>query len=372
MNYIEDTRSKPRPVVRRSVLIVDDSRSLRSWLRGVLSSDPRLEVVAEAADAVEARDYLRHNKVDVVTLDIEMPGMSGLEFLSRLMKARPMPVVMMSSLTVAGSQAAIQALSRGAVDCMVKPQNGSAEPVVRDICDRVYQAACTRHENLRATARSGSSAPPTMPQRDRQPCKEGDIILIGASTGGVTALEAVLPALDPEGPPIVVVQHMPGNFLISFAERLGRHLNHNVMLAHEGLTLSRGDLVMAPGEGLHTTLRRRGGIWECHLVPNEPRHVHCPAVDVLFASAESEAKHVSAAILTGLGRDGADGLLKLAQNGAKTFGQDEASCVVYGMPRAAKAIGAVQTELPLDRIGAALNRSRPARGKPGSGRVKVT
>lgn len=370
MNGTFENSSPPGTPARKSVLIVDDSRALRAWLRNVLSSDPRLAVVAEAGDAIEAREYLRHNPVDVLTLDIEMPGMSGLDFLARLMKARPMPVVMMSSLTSAGSDAAIQALSRGAVDCMVKPTDGFAASLVRDICDRVYQAACTRKENLRGSAAAGAVPPTTAAiAGDRRPCMAGDLILIGASTGGVAALETVLPALDRTGPPIVVVQHMPGNFLVSFAERLGRYLSRNVILARDGLTLSRGDVVLAPGEGKHTTLSRQGGVWECRLVPNKPRHLHCPAVDVLFASAESEARHVSAAILTGLGKDGAEGLLKLARNGAATFGQDEATCVVYGMPRAARAIGAVQQELPLDRIGAALNASRAGRESSNDRRI---
>ncbi|MDW4497962.1 chemotaxis-specific protein-glutamate methyltransferase CheB [Sulfitobacter sp. D35] len=368
MAHSRETNASPRLPHRKTVLIVDDSRTARAWLRGVLSGDDRLEVVAEAGDAIEARDFLRQTSVDVLTLDIEMPGMSGLDFLSRLMGARPMPVVMMSSLTAAGSEAAIQALSRGAVDCMVKPTSGCPEVVVRDIRDRVHQAACTRPENLRVSSQPARSGPVTAP-RDRapHPCLRGDIVLIGASTGGVAALETVLPALDCDGPPVVVVQHMPHNFLVSFCDRLDRCLNRPVMLAAEGLTLARGDIVLAPGGDRHTTLVRQGGAWHCRLVPNLPRHLHCPAVDVLFASAESEARHVSAALLTGLGKDGADGLLRLSRNGATTFGQDAATCVVYGMPRAAAKLGAVQHELPLDRIGAALNASRQPRER-GAGR----
>lgn len=349
---------KPLP---KRVLIVDDSRSLRAWLRMVLSSDSRLQVVGEAGDAVEARDFLKANHVDVLTLDIEMPGMSGLDFLTRLMRARPMPVMMMSGLTSAGSDAAVQALSRGAVDCMVKPTEGYGAELSRDICERIYQVACTRpatpHLATAPRQPSGGSATFSGPNR------RGAIILLGASTGGVAALETVLPMLDPGGSPVVIVQHMPGNFLISFTDRLNRCLHQTVMLAREGVPLSRGDVVLAPSEGQHTRVRRSGGEWYCEFVPNDPPHLHCPAVDVLFKSAVPEARNVTAALLTGLGKDGAEGLKELSDHGALTFGQDEDTCVVYGMPRAARALGAVQKELPLDRIGPALRDGLRRSGK---------
>lgn len=341
----------------KRVLIVDDSMVMRKWLRSVLSADERLTVAGEAADAVEARDFIKAHGADVLTLDIEMPGMSGLEFLTRLMRARPMPVVMMSSLTSEGSDAAISALSRGAVDCMVKPSTGYAPEIAQDICDRVYQAACTRLSTV--TSRMGAPAmavtsPVKQAKGSKLPCRAGSIILIGASTGGVAALETVLPALDPNGPPVVIVQHMPGNFLISFTERLNRQMSQDVKLAEEGLQLCRGDIVLAPGAGCHTEIKRRNSVWRCNFVPNEPKALHCPAVDILFKSAVHSAKHVTAALLTGLGRDGADGIQELANAGATTFGQDEDTCVVYGMPRAAKALGAIQTELPLEQIGHAI------------------
>jgi two-component system chemotaxis response regulator CheB len=202
-------------------------------------------------------------------------------------------------------------------------------------------------------------APPVAP-RDLSRARDGrkTLFLIGASTGGVAALEAVLPALDPEGAPVVIVQHMPGNFLESFTERLQRQLPQNVKLAEEGVPLQRGDVVLAPGIGRHTEVYRRPDAWYCRFVEDVDHSLHVPSVDKLFHSAVSDAKHVTAAILTGLGRDGAEGMLKLSQAGAITIGQDEASSIVYGMPRAARLLGAVQRELPLERIGAAIRESR--------------
>ena len=334
----------------KSVLIVDDSRSMRAWLRVVLEGDARLCVIGEASSAVEARDLVKSQNVDVMTLDVTMPGMDGIEFLRRLMRARPMPVVMMSSLTSSGSDAAIQALSIGAIDCMVKPTQAFGAELTNDICDRVYQAACTRPQH-RAKAKVGREITGGGHQR-------GALIVIGASTGGVSAIETVLPDLDPAGPPVAIVQHMPHNFLESFAARLNRTLDQNVMLAREGLALSSGDIVLAPSIDMHTALRMRGDVWMCHHVPNTVNALHCPAVDVLFSSAVMGGAKVSAAILTGIGRDGAAGLGELAGAGAHTIGQDAGSCVVYGMPRAAFEGGAVKEQLSIEKIGTALRKSR--------------
>lgn len=343
----------------KKVLIVDDSRAIRDWLRAVLVRDPRLEIVGEASNAVEARDFLRSHPADVVTLDIEMPGMSGLEFLTRLMRARPMPVVMLSSLTSKGSEAAIQALSRGAIDCILKPSEGPNSLLCRDICDRVFNAASSKP--LRQAHGLKSTLPPPDRVSARRPahgsaCRRGALILIGASTGGVSAIETVLPQLDPHGPPVVIVQHMPGHFLQSFSDRLNRYLPQTVGLAAEGKLLRRGDVVLAPGIGKHTTVVRREDGWSCRFVTDDVDALHCPSVDKLFLSAVSEAKHITAIILTGLGRDGAEGMLRLSQAGAVTFGQDEDTCVVYGMPRAAYSVGAVQQQLPVEKIGHAVRQ----------------
>ncbi len=357
----EHPTNTPLVGTTKKVLIVDDSQFMRRWLRTVLTADPRLEIVGEASDAVEARDFLKTYKADVLTLDIEMPGMSGLEFLTRLMRARPMPVVMFSSLTSAGSDAAIQALSRGAIDCIHKPTGGVDERVTKNICERVYHAACTRAIGLANGDVAVRSVPnPTTKAEDGAgaPCRDGSLFLIGASTGGVTALETVLAWLHPEGSPVVIVQHMPGNFLKSFSERLQRQLPQNVGLAQEGVALNPGDIVLAPGIDRHTEIVRRSGEWHCRFVEDKDDSLHCPSVDTLFMSAVPMAKKVTAAILTGLGRDGAEGLLELSKAGATTFGQNEETSVVYGMPKAAKALGAVQKELPIEKIGNAIRNSR--------------
>lgn len=354
------SNSLSQPALTKKVLIVDDSRSVRGWLRSVLSSDLRLEIAGEASSAVEARDFLRANHADVLTLDIEMPGMNGLEFLTRLMRARPMPVVMLSSLTSKGSDAAVQALSTGAVDCILKPTAGYDQRLSRDICDRVYHAACTRTFPLKTTLPTAQHQAPASPATEvssRGIKRHRSLFVIGASTGGVSALEAVLPQLDPSGPPVVIVQHMPGNFLQSFAERLERQLPQNVTLAQEGVPLRNGDVVLAPGTHRHTQVVRRHNEWYCVFAEDVDNSLHCPSVDHLFFSAVPEARKVSAAVLTGLGKDGAQGMLKLMEGGAVTFGQDEQTSVVYGMPRAAHSLGAVQHQLPIDRLGTQMRES---------------
>lgn len=361
-SYLETVTSNPVSgrSPRKTVLIVDDSRAIRGWLRSVLASDPRLEIIGEACNAVEARDFLRAQPVDVLTLDIEMPGMSGLEFLARLMRARPMPVVMLSSLTSAGSDAAVQALSQGAIDCILKPTNGFDQNLSRDICDRVYEAACTKPVHMLKAPSTIASPAQRSAQHSPgygQPCRRGSLILIGASTGGVSALETVLHGLDPVGPPVVIVQHMPDNFLESFANRLQRYLPQNVRLAEQGRPLCRGDVVLAPARGKHTRVNRKARGWFCEFSDVDTEALHCPSIDELFLSAVSEAQHITAAILTGLGKDGAQGLLALAKNGARTIGQDEETCVVYGMPRAAYKIGAVQQQLAIGKIGPSIRET---------------
>jgi two-component system chemotaxis response regulator CheB len=333
----------------KRVIIVDDSTVMRGWLRAVLEADPKLVVVGEANDAYEARQVIKETKPDVVTLDIEMPGMSGLEFLSRLMRLHPVPVVMFAAATEFGSNATISALMNGAVDCIVKPSNGADPKVQRLIMRRVFSAACSRLQKapgIREAATTSATLQDTGPT---------PLILIGASTGGVAALETVLTNLRADGPPVVIVQHMPATFLISFSRLLDRKLQQDVSLAVDGAPLRRGQIVLAPEQGCHTEIGRRNGTWVTHLRPNHERAAHCPSVDTLFSSATPFGHDVFGVILTGLGRDGAEGLQQLHRSGARTFGQDEQSSVVFGMPKAAWELGAVDQLLPLDHIGKALD-----------------
>lgn len=336
---------------QKKVVIVDDSRTIRAWLRVVLEQDPRLVVVGEADSAAEARAVIKQTEPDVITLDIEMPGMNGLDFLEKLMALRPMPVVMISGATQSNSEATITALSLGAVDCILKPTTPTDQAAHRDITRRVFAAACSTAKPMRRP-RPGVQGPARQVRTGRLP-----VILIGASTGGVAALEQVLADLDVNGPPVVIVQHMPGAFLVSFAQMLNQHLPQDVAIARENELLSYGQIRLAPGLGRHTEVRRVDGRWQCRFTHDNQGALHCPSVDVLFASAVAFGEDVISVILTGLGRDGAHAMLDLNNAGAITLGQDAHSSVVYGMPRAAWDLGAVQEQLPLDQIGSATNRA---------------
>ncbi|MGJ5619132.1 chemotaxis-specific protein-glutamate methyltransferase CheB [Sulfitobacter sp. MF3-043] len=341
----------------KRVVIVDDSRAMRAWLRAVLDRDPRLNVVGEAENANQARQIIKETKPDVITLDIHMPGMSGLEFLSRLMRLHPLPVVMVSAATKFGSEATITALMNGAVDCILKPTGGTDAKTSRDMARRVFSAACS---SVRPSGKVQSFAVPTLQPPDGGP---QPIILIGASTGGVSALEVVLRDLSPDGPPVVIVQHMPATFLISFSKLLNRKLDQDVGLATDGGCLGAGQIVLAPEQGYHTEINRRNGKWVTYLRPNNERAAHCPSVDALLSSATPFGHDVIGVILTGLGRDGAEGLLQLHRSGAQTIGQNEATSVVFGMPRAAWEFGAVDHQLPLEHIGQAINAAVEKHGR---------
>ena len=336
---------------KKKVVIVDDSRTLRGWLRVVLEQDARLEVVGEADCANSAREVIKQTNPDVITLDIEMPGMSGLDFLEKLMALRPLPVVMISGATKSNSEATITALSLGAVDCILKPATNTDTATWRSISRRVFSASCATVQTMRRPPASAVRA------MSRSSSTRLPMILIGSSTGGVGALERVLADLHVDGPPVVVVQHMPGAFLVSFTQLLNRTLEQDVAIARDGETLARGQIRLAPALGSHTEVSRTGGKWCCHFAKEDGDALHCPSVDVLFRSAETFGKDIIGVILTGLGRDGAAAMKVLHDAGARTVGQDAATSVVYGMPRAAWELGAVDQQLPLDRIGDAVNRA---------------
>lgn len=335
------------------VLLVDDSPAILRFLRLGLSRHPQLEIVDTAPDAYAARDKIKALHPDVITLDVEMPRMNGLDFLERIMRLRPMPVVMLSSITPEGSAAAVRALSLGAVDVLAKPETGLTNDLLEDLAERVVMAAQSRKaiKNSGRGVRPQSTSPANHAQLSRW---NGKICLIGASTGGVAAIEKVLTSLPANSPPILISQHMPESFLISFAERLNQKLPQTIGLADTGRPLEPGHVYLAPGGNLHTGIEKRGNRFYCRNFEGPACNGHHPSVDQMFKTAVDHADRVIGVILTGLGKDGAEGLKSLKQEGAVTIGQDERSCVVYGMPRAAADLGAVDQELPLTKIAEAI------------------
>jgi two-component system chemotaxis response regulator CheB len=322
------------------VLIVDDSATMRSLIRATLDRDPQIAVVGEAADPIEARQAIKTLNPDVITLDVEMPNMNGLDFLERIMRLRPMPVIMVSTLTSRGAEATLNALELGAVDCIAKPVTGGAK-AFDELAEKVKIAAGAR---IRPQSTANAAPRPT----NFSP--NGRVIAIGSSTGGVEALITLLSGFPANCPATVITQHMPATFTRSFAERLNRMALPTVTEAVDGDLLSPGHVYLAPGGVSHLEITGSSAL-RCRLTHADPVNGHRPSVDVLFASVAKAAKGASVGvILTGMGRDGANGLLAMREAGAATFGQNEATCVVYGMPRAAMEIGAVQHQLPLERI----------------------
>jgi len=326
-----------RPV---KVLIVDDSATIRQLIRLRLREDPRLDVVGEACDAYEAREKIKALNPDVITLDVEMPRMNGLEFLEKLMRLRPMPVVMVSSETHRGSTAALEALSLGAVECIGKSAGPTTADSFASLPDILVAAAGARL--MRPGARP-AIAPATGFRWN------GRYVFIGSSTGGVDALETVLAGYPKDCPPTLITQHMPAGFLASFAARLSPRVAPEVQLATEGAMLKQGHVYIAPGGDYHLAVRGDRAP-ACHLVASEKRNGHRPSVEVMFDSALPIAKQSVCVMLTGMGRDGADGMLRMREAGASCIAQDEASSVVFGMPRAALEIGAASVAVPITRI----------------------
>jgi two-component system chemotaxis response regulator CheB len=332
---------------RIRTLIVDDSASIRAALARILSADPEIEVVGQAPEPLTARQMIKDLEPDVITLDVEMPGMDGLSFLERIMRLRPMPVVMCSTLTARGAAVTIEALRLGAVDCIAKP-SGNAEDLLRDAALLRATVKAAARSSVRATP-APRTAPVAMPAGSR----EDAVVAIGSSTGGVEALFSLLGALPADCPPILVVQHMPAAFTGSFAARLDRECQLHVKEATDGSPIERGTVYIAPGSDTHMSLLG-GPKGALRLTRGDPVGGHRPSVDVLFHSVAKRGSAAVGAILTGMGTDGAEGLLAMRQAGARTFGQSQESCVVYGMPRAAKTIGAVERELSLSALPGAI------------------
>ena len=347
------------------VLVVDDSATMRGLISAVLNSDPEVDVIGQASDALQARAAIKELNPDVVTLDIEMPNMNGLEFLEKIMKLRPMPVIMVSSLTHRGAEATIAALEIGAFDCVGKPAPGDTRPF-HELIEKVKAAAKSggRYEHMRTP--QAQSAPPANVNMAAADFRVGrKIVAIGSSTGGVEALIEVLKKFPVNCPPTVITQHMPQTFTKSFAERLNRLCAPQVQEATDGARLEIGRIYLAPGGERHMAVVNPHAP-VVRLIDKPPVNGHRPSVDVLFDSvAELAGRNAVGVILTGMGRDGAAGLLKMRHAGARTVGQNEKTCVVYGMPRVAFELGGVETQLPLNGIGEEILKLTAAR-KEGS------
>jgi two-component system chemotaxis response regulator CheB len=334
------------------VLIIDDSSLMRQLLTQILGSDPELEVIGTAGDPFVAREKIKSLHPDVLTLDIEMPRMDGLTFLEKLMRGHPMPVVMISSLTDRGAETTLRALSLGAVDYIAKPKldvsNGTIEQA-GDIIAKVKAAAKVRVRGLDAS----DTTPASLPAGYHFTATH-KVVAIGASTGGTEALKDVLSALPPDFPGLVMVQHMPEAFTRPFSERLNSVCRIHVQEAKDGDRILPGHALLAPG-GHQMQVVRRGTEYAVKVYRGERVNRHLPSVDVLFSScARQLGKNAIGVLLTGMGADGAKGMLEMKVAEAHTIAQDEATCVVFGMPREAIQLGAVDQVLPLGRIPTAL------------------
>jgi len=330
------------------VLIVDDSALMRQMLAAILTSDPMIEVVGTAPDPLVARDKIKTLAPDVMTLDVEMPGMDGLAFLEKVMALRPMPVVMVSSLTANGAAVTLRAMELGAVDVFCKPDDSAAGGLGRHAAELIEKVKAAGSARVRP--RAPVIAPLPRLSTAQVYASSDRLVAIGASTGGVEALRAIICALPPDAPPIVIAQHIPPRFSASFAERLDGLAAVRVKEATDGERILAGHVLIAPGDR-HLRVRRSGAALIVRTEDGPLVSGHKPSVDALFHSvAETCGAKAVGVILTGMGRDGADGLLAMRRAGADTVGEDESSCVVYGMPKAAREGGGVMRELPLGRI----------------------
>jgi two-component system chemotaxis response regulator CheB len=341
-------------MARIRVLTVDDSALMRQVLATLLSKDPDIEVIGSAPDPFIAREKIKALNPDVITLDVEMPKMDGLTFLEKLMRGHPMPVVMVSSLTEVGCQTTLRAMELGAVDFITKPKidlREGMEEVAQDLIAKVKAAAQAKVRGK--GVRGNGIAAPLMPEAAM--IKTTDtIIAIGASTGGTEAVKDVLKALPPNTPPILITQHMPEHFTKTWANRMNSLCRISVKEAEDGDSVLPGHALVAPGS-YHMTLIRSGARYSVRINQDPPVNRHRPSVDVTFASvAQYAGTNAIGVILTGMGGDGAKEMLTMKQAGAFTIAQDEASCVVFGMPKEAIRLGGVDKILPLSEIPAAI------------------
>ncbi len=341
---------------RTKLLIVDDSLLIRTFLRDLFLAQADFELIGTAADPYQARDLMRQTWPDVITLDIEMPKMNGIDFLRKVMSAHPTPVVMLSTLTRRGADITMQALEIGAFDCIPKPEmatRGLLSALGEEIVTKVRQAAQSsvrRQGVIKAAAvvsQGGIADPARLSAR---------AVVIGSSTGGVQALSSILSRLPAQVPGIALVQHMPPSFLESLAEQLQKKSSLQVKVAGDGEPLRPGRVLIAPGDR-HLEIMRHRDLFMTRLVQGPAVGYHLPAVNALFSSAARiGGSDILGVILTGMGEDGAAGMLEMHRRGCLTIGQDRESCVVYGMPRRAMEMGGVGEQLPLSEIPARIVR----------------
>jgi two-component system chemotaxis response regulator CheB len=345
-------------MAKTRVVVVDDSALVRSLLTEIINRQTDMTCVGAAADPLVAREMIRELNPDVITLDVEMPRMDGLEFLSRLMRLRPMPVVMVSTLTEQGAEVTLRALELGAVDFVAKPRIGVSSglnELAGDIVDKIRVAACARVGRqggapaTPAPPASSAGAPAPLPRISTE-----KVICIGASTGGTEAIREVLVPMPADAPAIVITQHMPPGFTTSFAARLNTLCRIRVAEARHGERILPGHAYIAPG-GHHLRIDRSGSNYVAVVEDTEPVNRHKPSVEVLFRSAARViGPNAIGVMLTGMGADGAQAMREMKDAGSHNFVQDEASCVVFGMPRMAIQAGAAHEILPLTQIAPAL------------------
>lgn len=337
------------PAQKIKVLIIDDSALIRSILKEVINSYPDMEAIGAASNPLQAREMIRTLNPDVLTLDVEMPEMDGLTFLEKLMRLRPMPVLMISTLTEKGSDAALRSLELGAIDFLPKPKLGVNEGLreySEEIADKIRAAYLSKGRLTRQVAASSTSNE-TLPVLGNRITSTEKIIILGASTGGTEAIKEFLIRLPADAPGILIAQHMPEAFTKSFAARLDSLCKINVVEAQGNERVLPGHAFIAPGHS-HLLLKRSGANYMTELSQAPPVNHHRPSVEVLFRSAAVQAgKNVIGVMLTGMGKDGANAMLEMRQAGAYNFAQNEETCVVFGMPREAIAVGAVDEIVPI-------------------------
>ncbi len=334
------------------VLVVDDMAMVREILAQGLGMDPMIEVVATAADPFIARDKIIEHRPDVMTLDVEMPRMDGVDFLRRLMPQFPIPVVMVSSLTERGKQVTLDALEAGAVDFVAKPKTDVARglnAMLVELRTKIKIASTANVAHWKAK-RTDAASPPRPPRTGALAESTDKIIAIGASTGGTEAIREVITRFPVNTPGVVIVQHMPAGFTRLFSQRLNTLCAMEVKEAEHDDRVMPGRILVAPG-GFHMAIIRSGGMYRAQVQPGETVNGHCPSVEVLMRSvAQYAGANAVGVMLTGMGGDGADGLKAMRDAGARTFAQDEASCVVFGMPKVAWERGGAEKLVPLDRM----------------------